>query len=112
MTGKEIYDLAVQRVNEAHQTNKPDMDSLINTGFEKKDLNEGVKLSGRIPHELFSIIGDDGYKVEVEYYAYDPTKSFSPIEPDINKYRVSLYNSDNTEIEKFNDSFSDKPYGS
>jgi hypothetical protein len=91
MTSKEIYDLAMQRVDSACEHEDSNLMNLEEMGFEKKDLNEGIRLSGRVPNELYSILGEDGNKVEVLYYAYDPTKSFSPIEPDINKFTVSLY---------------------
>jgi hypothetical protein len=90
MTSQELYDIAVQRMNNACKDENSNLMNLGELGFEKKDLNEGVKFSGRVPNELYTLIGDDGNKVEV-HYAYDPTKSFGPILRDINKFTVSLY---------------------
>lgn len=107
MTSIEIFNAACGTVKEAYQRENTNLDSLVQMGFDKKDLNEGVKLTGRVPNELYTMIGDDGNKVEVNYYAYDPTKSFSPIEPDINKFYVRLFNSNGKQIDEYHVSFSD-----
>lgn len=112
MTSIEIFNSASEIVKEAYQKEDTNLDKLVQMGFDKKDLNEGVKLSGRVPNELYTMTGDDGNKVEVNYYAYDPTKTFSPIEPDMNKFYVRLFNSDGKQIDEYHVSFSDKPYGS
>ncbi|HRH51658.1 MAG TPA: hypothetical protein PLP23_23115 [Panacibacter sp.] len=109
MTSKEIYSAANEIVKEAYQKEDTNLNALVQMGFEMKDLNEGATLTGRVPNELYSMTGDDGNKVEVHYYAYDPTKAFGPIEQDINKFYVRLFNEEGKQIEESNVSFSDKP---
>ncbi|MGE7776823.1 hypothetical protein ACQKLP_19040 [Chitinophaga sp. NPDC101104] len=111
MTSKEIFEAAVGVIKQAQIADDPNVDNLISLGFDKKDLNENEKLSGRAPNDLFTKIGTDGHRVEVHAYAYDPTKTFGPIEPDMNKFYVRLIEGEKV-TESFHTSFPDKPYGS
>lgn len=111
MTSKEIFDLASQIVKAAHEKEAADLDKLILIGFSMRDLSKEEN-NMRAPNELYTMYGDDGNKVEVKYYAYDPTKSFSPIEPDMNKIYVWLFDKDDKKTDEYYVWFSDKPYGS
>jgi hypothetical protein len=112
MTSKEIFDLASQIVETAKNKEEAELDELIQIGFELKDLSIEEKNSWRAPNVLYTMYGNDGNKVEVKYYAYDPTKTFSPTEPDMNKIYVWLYDEDDKKIDEYHVWFSDKPYGS
>ena len=112
MNSKEIFGLASQIVETAHKKEEAELDELIQIGFSVKDLSNEEKNSMRAPNLLYTIYGDDGNKVEVKSYAYNPTKTFSPIEPDMNKIYVWLYDESDKKIDEYHVWFSDKPYDS
>ena len=110
MTGREIYKKAIQIIETAEAQKSTDFTELENMGFSKTDLNEPGKLSGRVPNDLYSIKGDDDVKVEVQHWAYDPTKPFQSVSPDLNKIHVTLY--EGGEPETYSTEYYDPPYGS
>jgi hypothetical protein len=110
MTSSEIYDKAVDIVSKLSEEESTNLDSLIVFEFQKKDLNEGVSFSTRSPNDLYTWEGNQDGRVEVNYYSYDPTKTFSPIKPDMNKFYVRLFDKKGEQIKESHFSFSDKPY--
>ena len=112
MDSKEIFNFASQIAKKSKENENADLSELVEIGFEKKDLNKEEKHSMRAPNELYTMHGDDGNKVEVKNYAYDPTKAFGTIEPDINKIYAWLYDENDKKIDEYHVWFSDKPYGS
>ncbi len=109
MISKDIFKAVVEIVKKAHENEETDLDQLIEMGFNVKDLNDGVRYPSRVPNLLYTRVEKDGGRVEVNYYAYDPTKPFSKIEPDINKFYVYLIDSDERKLDEFHISFSDRP---
>lgn len=106
ITAREAFEEAKNRVNEACKEQNFKIMHLEELEFNMQDLNNG-KPGGRLFNELYTYNAEDGQRVEVHYWCYDQTKTFGPMEPDMNKFEVKLLDNDNQQIDFHSNSYED-----
>ena len=93
MTANEIFQQAISQVDNACENQTLAFVKLDELGFDKFDLNGG-KPGSRLFNDLYKFQVEDGEKVEVAHWCFDPTKSFGYRQPKIYKFEVRLVKED------------------